>query len=498
MKRLISILLCVVMIISVLGCTKSNQAVSNDGASEEGTSTNIVEVIKKPESINILWNTAISLSTKEEKADFAKALSDELGMDVKFTEYDREVSADYYENYYSVLGTAFANNEAPDVVIIDSKHYAEYAAAGYLWDMTNAFEKSELKASGRITAVGEKVIANNYIDGKLYGMQYQRGNGCITYVRTKWLEECGLSAPTNFEEYYNMLVTFKNKYNVAPLTAPGFISLDAPYTNYLPEFYQDAYPAFYKNAEGKWVDGFSEEAMEQAIARIKKGYEAGLFDVDTGTNTTVDCREGLINEEHGVFTYWAGTWSVRLSEKLIEGNVTDSRFTMVKAIEEVNGYVEKDGYVFAISANADNPEGIFEYFIEQIFDGDKVQTLWTYGKEGKQWSMAEGQFQYLKDSMGFLYDTILIDDALSIVNFVNGTKAPIPQVEKDALKLLEDDACYERDRLVGVEKEAEIMAYKATLIDLVVTGEMTYEKAIEDYTKAYGAYVKEVLEKANK
>ena len=51
---------------------------------------------------------------------------------------------------------------------------------GALWDMTDAWENSELKASGRVT--GEAVIDNMKIDGQLYGFPVTRGNGCITSV----------------------------------------------------------------------------------------------------------------------------------------------------------------------------------------------------------------------------------------------------------------------------------------------------------------------------
>lgn len=54
----------------------------------------------------------------------------------------------------------------------------------------------------------------------------------------------------------------------APVLAAGLITHEAPYVNYLPEFYQDAYPEFYQNENGVWGDGFSEQSMIDALDRL--------------------------------------------------------------------------------------------------------------------------------------------------------------------------------------------------------------------------------------
>ncbi len=43
---------------------------------------------------------------------------------------------------------------------------------------------------------------------KLYGMPAARGNGCVTYVKKAWLDNCGLDVPTNYDEYLAMLEAF--------------------------------------------------------------------------------------------------------------------------------------------------------------------------------------------------------------------------------------------------------------------------------------------------
>ena len=109
--------------------------------------------------------------------------------------------------------------------------------------MTEAYDNSELKE--RIT--DQSVIDGLKIDGSLYGISPARGNGCITYVKKAWLDNCGLEVPTTYDEYLAMLEAFTtgdpdgngvdgDTYGVS---SAGLIGTEAPYTNYLPEFYQD-------------------------------------------------------------------------------------------------------------------------------------------------------------------------------------------------------------------------------------------------------------------
>ena len=111
--------------------------------------------------------------------------------------------------------------------------------------MTETYENSDLKKSGRLT--GEDVIDGMRIGGRLYGLPVNRGGGCITYVKKKWLNNCNLEVPTNYDEYMNMLKAFTegdpdgNGVNgdTYALSAAGFMGEESPYTNYLPEFYQE-------------------------------------------------------------------------------------------------------------------------------------------------------------------------------------------------------------------------------------------------------------------
>ena len=253
--------------------------------------------VTKPEKITIMVDT--TLVNQANGRDAFEARWEKLtGIDLVINQPDHSA-------YYDVMQQTMADpDQWPDVLIMSSTYYSDFAANGALWDMTEAWENSNTKNSGRFT--GDSVIEGLKINGHLYGFSPARGNGCVTYVKKAWMDKAGITkAPTNWEEYAAMLDAFsklgvdgKTTYGTS---AAGFIGNEAPYTNYLPEFYQDAYPSFILK-DGVYVDGFTQPEMEAALARLKEGYDKGWIDPTTLTNSTKDCRNKFYDEQFGVFT----------------------------------------------------------------------------------------------------------------------------------------------------------------------------------------------------
>lgn len=293
-----------------------------------------------------------------------------------------------HDAYYDVLGQTIASGDWPDVVLLNETYYAGYAGEGVLVDITDYYDNSSLKSRMSMPQVQEGIR----IDGKLYGISPASGNGCVTYIKKAWLDNCNLEVPTTYAEYLKVLDAFTNgdpdadgvMGNTYAQAAAGLIGNESPYINYLPDFYQDAYPAFIKE-NGKWIDGFTKPAMEGALQRLKDAYEAGYLDRETLTNGTKDCRNKFYDDKYGIFTYWAGYWNENLKNGL-EANGYDGTVIPLAPLKETGSYIDRIAPTWAITAKCENPEAVFKYFIESMLDGDKMQYLWTYGVEGVHWS----------------------------------------------------------------------------------------------------------------
>lgn len=517
-KKLVSLLLAAAMVVSLVGCgggSETSEAPADSTTTTESATDTTTEAepaaeeaaeIAKPEEITIMVDGTVFTKPNAQEEFIAK-LEELLGMKINVIQPDHDA-------YYDVVGQTIASGDWPDVMILSSTYYAGYASEGVLWDMTDAYESSDLKA--RQDAFGSTgVIDGVKIDGRLYGMPAARGNGCVTYVKKAWLDNCGLTAPTNYEEYIAMLEAFTtgdpdgdgvdgNTYGVS---AAGFIGTEAPYTNYLPEFYQDAHPSFYLKDDGTWADGFTEDAMKEALQRLSDAYAAGVIDPTTLTNGTKDCRNKFYDDEFGVFTYWAGTWATNLKTNL-EAKEVDSELVALPPIAEVGKYLDRVPPVWCITSTCENPEGVFKYFIEAMQDGGDVQFLWTYGVEGVHWSTAaetlfegtenekvyaEGEFHGLEnlETEGTQYTKAHIDPNLALVELANDPKEQSVAAEaKESTQLFAQnsvtaDLAPSTDEMS--QYNGDLTTLKNSLIASVVMGDMTIDDAYAKYEADGGA-----------
>ncbi len=468
--------------------------------------------VEKPEKITIFIDGTV-VTEPNGQAEFKARWEELSGIELEIIQPDHDA-------YYDVLQQTIASGDWPDVLILSSTYYAAYANEGVLWDMTEAWENSNTKNSGRLS--NEAVIEGLKIDGKLYGFADAIGGGCVTYVKKAWLDAVGMEAPTTWEEYAAMCDAFVNNdpdgdgvKDTYALTAAGFVGTEAPYINYLPEFYQDGYPSFYQNADGQWVDGFTEPAMEAALARLAEGYAKGWIDPTTLTNGTKDCRNKFYDDTTGVFTYWAGTWATNLKNNL-EGNGRDSELVPLAPLQGAPGYFDRTPPVWSISATCENPEGVFTYFIDTILDGGDMQFLWTYGVEGVHWSRAaetvldntyaEGEFHFLenRETPGTTYTKNHTDPVSSLADFAEGYVDPVDTIVKPE-NIASSELFAANSRAAWLVPSTDVMSMyngdlttlKNELIAKVAMGEMTYADAMTEFAKQGQGWSDAIVESLN-
>ncbi len=108
-----------------------------------------------------------------------------------------------------------------------------------------------------------------------------------------------------YDDYYAMLKAFHDgdpdgngqNGDTYGVVAPGFIGTDAPYINYLPEFWQDAYPSILQGEDGVWYDGFQTEETKAALARLRQGYVDGCIDPESLTAQTKTALPRVLTSE---------------------------------------------------------------------------------------------------------------------------------------------------------------------------------------------------------
>ena len=500
-KKLFSLGLGGLLAFSMVGCGNSDNTTASttpDASGNTETNTSTGEAVK-PEKITMMVNGTF-LDEASGQKEIVKAYKDLTGIDLQITTID-------HNSYNDQLSLAFASGDVPDVVILSAEYYAAYASQGALADLSSYWENSETKASGRMN---ETYTDGLYIDGALYGFTPARGNGCMTYLRQDWLDNLSLQVPTTYDEYLNVLRAFVNddpdgngKNDTMGVTAAGIMSTEAPYTNYLPEFWQDAYPDFYQTADGTWVDGFSEQATADALQRLKDAYSEGLIDMEVTTNKTSSCRDKYYAGQVGAFTYWAGKWSATIDENLKQVNPSGS-IVGIAPIKELGQYTERQSPVIAITNKCQNPEGVFKYLFEVMVDGDKGQTIFNYGAEGTHYTLEGDKMTLLPDPEvpTSTFTNIFVDPLIGIADWTNGD----PMADSRNPLVAETNQVFvENSKLAPVIVSNDTKSnYAPTLLDIrtiivtdVVTGDMTVEEGMASYKEQSAAMVDEILASLN-
>lgn len=455
-KKVLSLLLASAMVLSLAACggkeTSNSGSNSGDGTATTPAGGSTTEETYDLKELTIMVDGTLNLSEETGLNEFEKAWEEAVGIDLTINKVD-------HSGYADALSRALAKTgDRPDIVLMSAQMYAQYAAfEGFLWDMTDAYENSDFYSRLTKTAVNE----NNKINGRLYGFSPQIGNGCVTYIKQSWLDNLGVDINDikTFDDYYNLLLRFKNEdpdgdgvsgqtYGVI---AAGIISKEAPWTNYLPEFWQDGYPGLMQDESGVWVDGFQSEETKAALERLRQAWVDGIIDPDTSVfyGDTKKTREKWFSGDQstsaGAFSYWAGTWRENLYNNL-QKNGVDTDVAMLPKLAEMDGFLDRSAPVWVILDDGDGnnarEQAIWEAFFDTMMDGDKVQTLWTYGVEGVHWSTAaetivlnaddpekrkettyeEGQFHNLPNlnDPNSLYKKNHIDNLLAVAPLTNG------------------------------------------------------------------------------
>jgi len=463
--------------LTACGSTTGSTEAEATSSYQNNSSTYSYENAAKPTKITMMVDGTVI--TQENGRDEFEARWEEL------TGIDLEIIQPEHDVYYDEVTTVMDSYDLPDVILLSSTYYTTYAAKDLLADISSYYSGSELE--NRITEAGNQALIDGIrINGKLFGITPTRGNGCVTYIKKDWLNNVGMDVPTNFEEYTQMMKAFSEEDpdgdgingNTYAVSAAGIINSEAPYVNYLPEFYQDAYPSFYQKDDGSWADGFTEEPMRYALERLTEAYQNGYLDKDIVTNGTGDCRDKFYANEYGVFTYWAGTWAKTLSEKLVEAGV-DGELVVMPPLEETGTYLERVAPVWAITSACKNPAGVYKYFMETMLDSGEVEELWTYSPIYDD---------FTKNHIDHLLATVPLAD--------DPGKESITEKQAEALEIFNNysimaDLPYSTEAYSTYNES--LMELKKELIQKVVVDGTDIDQAYSEFDAANGNYYSQAI-----
>ena len=192
-------------------------------------------------------------------------------------------------------------------------------------------------------------------------------------------------------------------------------------------------------------------------------------------------------------------------------------------IAEVGAYLNREAPVWVIIDDGDGDNArenaIFKAFCESMLDGDKIQTLWTYGVEDVHWSLKaesitsgsgekEKTVEYKEGEFHFrntfadptqLFKKNNIDNALVVSPLTNGYSDSSDMV--DAANKFFTENCVDAPVSPASEtltnESGNIHDAKMAAISAVVIEGGDVDAAMETYVNTVGATVEQILSELN-
>ena len=167
LKKFAAVGLTLTSVVGLVACGSKNNTTDSKKETVDWAS------VEKPGKFTVMVDGTVVKETNG-AAEFYKYYKELTGLDIEWIRPDHSSYADSVKN-------TFASGDLPDVVLLNSDYLANFASNGYLWDMTDAWEQSATKNSGRLTEMADTVMAGNVLAGPdgtkaLYGFSPTRGN----------------------------------------------------------------------------------------------------------------------------------------------------------------------------------------------------------------------------------------------------------------------------------------------------------------------------------
>lgn len=392
MKKILSLVLALMMLLSCFSVFAESLEMSDV---ENMTAPGVLPIVVDPVQLEMAITTSTHVLDYDDNWT-TKRTEEETGIDIVWNLLPSAETA-------TVVDLMLASgDELPDVFVYQfGTKTAGYAAEGYFQEITDYYDKDNGYAHFFWNANG--MTERDYdiyfkrikeTDGKIYGYgSFVDALGDIPritqYVNMEWLNALGLEVPTTKEEFYDVLVAFRDKDpngNGQPDEIP---MIGATYNGDDLEFLINMFiywnPEQYLNVENDVVYApFTTKEWQEAMIFTNKLYSEKLLSELTFSITTdemisllqsYDNKHQIIGFMTGMFTTSAPdpTATTALAYEILdplEGQYTPER----------SPWVNKTAF---ITADCETPEIAFRLF--DYFGIEKNSLAVRYGEPNVHW-----------------------------------------------------------------------------------------------------------------
>jgi len=410
MKKVLALVLIVVMLTGLMAACGGNPAIPGTSSTPAATSapsgtTTAPAVTGDPDEIGFPIDTTETLTywirlntasvtpnyTTLNDIDFAKFLEEDTGV---FVEYVSPPVGQETEAFSLLI----SSGDMPDIVEYSWNTFPGGPAAavmnGTLIPHNDLFARFAPALTGLLEENPDydKMVKTD--DGVYYTYPVMKLDDTLNttagpVVRWDWLDDLNMAHPETIEDWYNMLVAFRDEKGAEyPLSFPGWgwfrthmgYTIIGAYGVNMSWYLENGAVVF-----GPYEPGYKDWLLEMA-----KWYAEGLIDPNFATNDGVAVDSNIINHDTGATSLWLGSGLGRYLPPLREEN---ERYTMGPVQYPVlnRGETPKfssllnmfDGTGASITTSASNPE-LAARWLDYGYT-EPGRKLYNYGREGISW-----------------------------------------------------------------------------------------------------------------
>lgn len=292
-----------------------------------------------------------------------------------------------YTNYNLWL----AAGEAPDIIMEFQPEYVEeWSNAGLLIELSEILDEY---APNYRSLTPESVQEWGIYNGGEYAIVQERFASAIVnhmvYVRTDWLENLGLSMPTNWEEFENVVRAFaEDDPDGNGVDDTWGWSLKGHYENAIESMYGVQGNSWYKTADGTFENANLMPEKLEAKKFLEKCYDNGWADAEYLTNPDDQYSQfatgkiGFLACEHS--NLQAKTWTT------LKENFPEATVAVMPSFTGYGYYQEREcQFLSCVPTTCENPEAVAMYIDWMITDGWEML---KYGEEGVDFEIQNGLY----------------------------------------------------------------------------------------------------------
>ncbi|QHW31426.1 extracellular solute-binding protein [Paenibacillus rhizovicinus] len=310
-----------------------------------------------------------------------------------------------YDEYANKLPVVMAAGDLPDMIGMEGvdANFVKWARQGAFLPLNDYIDKYEA-----LKSIPKNVWDAVTVDGKIYGIPnyFPAKYGKKPIIRKDWLDNLGLSMPTNYDEFEKVAIAFtkddpdKNgkKDTLGLGLAKGIV-----YGSWMGAEWDSGW--YNKNDKGQLIPGNISDGFKKQVTVLHDLYQAGAVSKDWAVTKSSDARKDFFAGKTGIFYEQPYDISETRFKQLKEANPAAELAVIPPFVQDdgQQGFSGLPGYYELHSLNAklkDDPDKInrilemINYFMTFIpVDQRNDQNAdfdWQNGGVGKGYNMENG------------------------------------------------------------------------------------------------------------